>query len=547
MTLRRSAVLWLLALVAASPRSSAGQTVTGVVRDATTSAPLGGVLVSLVDTNDDRVRSVLSDDTGRFALAPETFGRYRLRAERIGLATTTTASFDLFSTNPRFEELSMGSRAIAIAGLVVDSRVRQCRSNRERAVQIQRWWQEVRTALDVSAVVQREGLARFQIERFEREWDEELEVLLSSDSRMEMNLSDRPFVSADVDFLSEGGFVQGSLDGQLEYYAPDADVLLSGTFLADHCFSLSDSDDKRIVGLSFEPTSDKDVPGIRGTLWVDSTTAELQSLEFRYTNQDDFPDHEGGGYVSFEYLASGAWIVSGWYIRMPKLGVRQVRRRDRLVVLGYVDVGGRVSPREFRPVAVDETGSRGGIGGVVWDSIRGRGLEGATVSVVGTGLQAVTDSAGAFSMDGVPVGAHQVAFSHEDPRAWGLGSPFVDVQVREDQTTRTYLALPGFRQTARSVCMGSGNDAETVLLGHVTDRNGEPLGNAGLRLSWRQRDLPVSREIRSGSDGRWVSCTLPAGIDVAMDVWLNERWVRAFNVPLLGEDIVYRRVLLPVG
>ncbi len=540
-----------LALLAVCSSPTRGQTVTGVVRDAATSAPLAGVLVSLVDPNGDRVRAVLSDETGRFAVQPETFGRYQLRAERIGLRSTTTDAFELFSTNPRFETVLMNPRAIEIAGLVVDSRIRQCRSNRDRAVQIQRWWQEVRTALDVSTVVQDQGLARFRIERFEREWDTELKEVVATDSRMEMNLSDRPFISAEVEFLSDGGFVQGGLTGQLEYYAPDAEVLLSGRFLAEHCFSLSKSDDERIVGLSFEPVDDKDVPDIRGTLWVDTTTAELQSLEYRYTNLYDFPKNDGGGYVSFQYLPTGAWIVGGWYIRMPRIGVREIRGRSRYTVLGYVDVGGRVSPQEPRAVTIDPDAPRGSLTGIVYDSIRGKGLADATVTLLGTDIETTTDGAGRFAFPEVPVGSHEVAFSHDDPRAWGLGSAFVAVDVEEGVTSSAYLALPGFRQAARIVCMGSGNDAETVLVGHVSDKNGQPMGNVGMRLSWMERSdsgipSPRSGEIRTGSDGRYVVCTIPSGLSVSVDVWLNGAWARAFTVPLLDADIQYRRILLPV-
>jgi len=528
-----------------------GQTIVGSVLDATTSAPLTGVLISLLDLDGERVRAVLSDDTGRFVMDVGRFGRYTLRAERIGLQTTTSDSFDLITLNAHTERILMGDRAVAIEGLIVDSRVKQCRNDPVEAVQIQRWWQDVRTALDVSSVVQVEGVHQFEVERFEREWGPDLRRIISSNTRSEMSLSNSPFVSAEADYLADGGFVQGELAGQREYYAPDADVLLSNTFLALHCFSISEhDDDDRLVGLTFEPTRDNKIPEIAGTLWVDSTSAELQNLEFLYTNMSELPPNESGGYVSFEYLPSGAWIVREWYIRMPKLGMQTRSDESRLMILGYVDVGGQVRPLEATSVSMDRLGEVGAIRGMVYDSIRGRGLSGATVSIMGTRFQARTDRAGEFILTNVPVGDHHLTFFHDDPEAWGLGAPFIEVEVETERTTTAYLALPRFRQAARIVCMGSGNDAETVLLGKLVDRDGGGLGNVMLELTWDANlpsGLDVTRKIeaRTGSDGRFVVCTIPAESNVVVRAYIQERWIEGFEITLSARDISFRQMMIP--
>lgn len=533
------------------------QSVRGAVRDAETRAPLPGVLLSLLDEEGERVRAVLSDEDGRYAIEVARFGRYRLRAERIGLATTTSEAFMVFSTNPVEQEVAMGARAVQIAGLVVDSRVKQCRLDAERAVQIQRWWQEVRTALDVSSVITGQGLAQFEVERFEREWDADLERIVSTSARQEMSVSARPFVSADADYLSSGGFVQGDLyAGQREYYAPDADVLLSDVFLGDHCFSITEHDDDRWVGLAFEPNRIGDIADIEGTLWVDTVTAELQSLDFRYANMDGVPENEAGGYVSFEYLPSGAWIVRDWFIRMPRLGLR---RADELELLGYVDVGGRVSLLEAVSVDHEQLGEVGAIRGVVFDSIRGGGLADATVAILGTRYRALTDRNGEFVLTSVPVGAHQVTFFHDDPLAWGLGSPFVTVDVEANRSTSVYLALPSFRQAARVICMGSGAEAETVLLGHLVDDDGTGLGNVKVVLEWLEtrregHEFDMTHEVRTGADGRFVACTVPADAPIRVSVHFEDVPVQGvlmsrpafgFEVTAPAGDIVYRRMMIP--
>lgn len=547
LTLGSMAVGW----APGAARPAAGQAVTGVVLDAATSAPLPGVLLSLLDSDDERVGAVLSDEAGRFAMEVARFGLYRLRAERIGLQTTISDSFRVFGTDPHFERVLMGSRAVEIAGLVVDSRVEQCRIDQGEAVRIQRWWQEVRTALGVSSVVQGQGLAHFEVERFERTWGPELRRIVSTDSRREMSLSDRPFVSADAEFLSQGGFVQGEVTGQREYYAPDAEVLLSNVFLSEHCFSLTEHDDEEsLLGLSFEPTRERDVVDIHGTLWVDTTTAELRSLDFRYSDMDDLPENESGGFVSFEYLPSGAWVVRDWYIRMPRLGSQRPRGREELVLLGYMDVGGRLTPLETASVDTERLGAVGAILGVVYDSIHGRGLSGATVSIIGTRFQAVTGDGGEFTLTNVPVGEHHVTFFHETAEAWGLGSPYGLVEVDEGRTSSVRLALPGFRQTARILCMGSGPDAEAVLLGRLVDAEGEGLGNVTIEVGWDEEDVSGVRvtntqEYRTGSDGRYYVCTAPSEMQLRVRLRVDDRWIEAYDVTLPHHDVVYREVHMP--
>lgn len=548
---RRLLFVALAGVLSAVPRASlSAQTVTGSVLDATSSAPLQGVLVSLLNADGERVRAVLSDETGRFVIPTEAFGDYSLRAERIGLRTTTSATFRLFSTIAHDERILMGDRAVEIAGLVVDSRVQQCRLDRDRAVQLQRWWREVRTALDVSSVVQGTGLVTFEIERFERQWDARLESVIATESHNETLTSSRPFVSAEADFLADGGFVQGDLMGQRQYYAPDADVLLSSVFLAQHCFSLSESDDESVLGLTFEPTEDNRRAEIMGTLWVDTTSAELQSLDFRYVNVSGLPENESGGGVSFEYLPSGAWIVSDWYIRMPRLALRAwMPEEDQLQLLGYVDIGGDVNARAtVAEASEDPLGRSGAIRGVVHDSIRGRALAGATVSVLGTSHRVLAGPDGSFVIPEVPVGEQRVTFAHLDAAEWQLGAPVARVTVSEGDTVNVELALPGFRQAARVLCLGSAREAQSVLVGVLTDAAGQPVSRGSIHFEWKEtrpdeKTYDMTQEVLTGSDGRFVICTIPAEVVVRAAITEGNRRREVFELTLPTHDIVFRRVV----
>lgn len=535
-----------LVIFAADPSPAIAQAVRGTVRDAERSRPLSGVLVSLLDPDGERVAATLSDDRGRYSLDVGRFGRFRLRAERIGLGTSTSQTFDLFSTRPLERDIVMGQRAIEIEGLVVDSRVEQCRLDRDNAVQIQRWWQEVRTALDVSAVVQTRGLAEFRVERFERRWTSSLSRVVGEARHTELGRSSSPFVSVDAEFLAERGYVQGDAEGSWDYFAPDAEVLLSDVFLARHCFSLVDHDDDALLGLAFEPTRD-DVVDISGTLWVDTTTAELQSLEFRYAEQEGVPENESGGFVAFEYLPSGAWIVPEWYIRMPSLARD---RRGRLDVVGYVDVGGRATPLEPQVEAPLDPSAIGSISGVVYDNVGERGLGGATVSILGTDLTTVTDDDGGFGFLSVPVGERRLTFSHPEPEAWGLGPPLVSVEVRELRTTETRLEVPSFRRVAAVLCRGSGLQSRAVLAGDVVGADGAGLGQAVVVLTWPGEEddaPPARRELRPDADGHFVACAIPPETVIRVDVRIDGSLIRGFEISVPEERIAYRRMRLPIG
>lgn len=523
------------------PRDVRAQGISGTVRDALTSDALPGVLISVLDVDGERVRGVLSDAAGRFVVEVP-MGRYQLRAERIGLRTETTEPFDLNTLRMRFELIEMAPRAVRIDGLVVDSRVRSCRIDPEAAVRIQRWWLEIKTALDASSILQREQFAHFQVEKFEREWGADLRRIVTENRRVEVSLSSRPFASAGAEFLADGGFVQGDI-----FYAPDADVLLSDIFLSQHCFSLVVDDERdHQLGLRFEPTRARAVTDITGTLWVDTTTAELQNLDFRYANLDGAIENESGGLVAFEYLPSGAWIVSEWYIRMPKVGLRREGGRQEFFLLGYIDVGGEVAP--LPDLATDVMGgAMGAIRGVVFDSIRGGGLAGATVTVLGTGIQATTDVVGEFILINVPVGRHKVTFFHTDTDAWGLGSSFVEVDVKELLTSDARMAIPGFRQAARSLCLGRGADAQTVIVGHMLGREREGLANVPIELSWQRQfdvDSTLAQTIlaRTGPDGRFVVCTVPGEMRLKVRAEVNGRWIDAFEVVVPVHQITYREV-----
>ena len=547
-----------LAFALLLPSSALCQGVTGSVFDAETSAPLAGVLVSLLDEDDTRVRAALSDSLGRFTLRADEVGTYRIRAQRIGMRTTTTDWLELSEPGLRLERIAMRDRAVEIEGLVVNSSVQACKIESGEAVQIQRWWAEARKALEVNALVQDTRLERVRVYRFEREWSADLRSLLSERRTPGSNYTWRPFVSMSAEALAQDGFIQGPA-GQRQYFAPDADVLLSDVFLSRHCFSLiRDEQRPHSVGLRFEPTWTREQTDILGVLWVDTVTAELSELEYLYTNlPDDLPGDEAGGRVRFRYQPSGAWVVSEWWIRMPKVGVRRERgpwgTRDVHVLVGYVDEGGRA--RGFAATTEDLAGggASGHVRGIVYDSLHSRPLVRARVVITGTRFSTMTDGNGAFVLDDVPSGMHELTFFHLELSNLGIASPVHEVDVSAGDTLRVSLAVPGFTQIGTSLCRGSMGPLGTILVGRVVDSSGEPTVNTLVQARWREgavtdgRAREMQSEVYTGSSGRYIMCGLPVEARVEVRVRSGKLWVGAFDTVLYPREVVFRETELRGG
>lgn len=102
---------------AAAPTTA--QTVTGHVVDAATTDALGAVLVELVDGRDAVARSGLSADDGRFTMTAPRPGLFRLRAQRIGHATTTSEPVWLSVGDTTVVQLHLATAAVDLPPLLV--------------------------------------------------------------------------------------------------------------------------------------------------------------------------------------------------------------------------------------------------------------------------------------------------------------------------------------------------------------------------------------------------------------------------------------------
>jgi hypothetical protein len=101
--------------------------------------------------------------------------------------------------------------------------------------------------------------------------------------------------------------VQRDQVGGLVYYGPDLSVLYAPEFLATHCLAAVAGDSgSNLVGVSYRP-AEGGPSDVEGAVWLDATTLQLRSLEFRYTGLDHWVPREAPVVNS----ASFAWTMDG--------------------------------------------------------------------------------------------------------------------------------------------------------------------------------------------------------------------------------------------
>ena len=481
------------------------QTVRGVLTEQGAERPVSGAVVSLLDEGGALRAAALSDSIGSYTLPAPVPGRYRVRAERVGYASTTSPVLELAAGEIREQRLAVSAQPAMLEEITAVGRTR-CKLRPRDGGATARVWEEARKALTATALSQQKGLVRFDLERYERTRDPP-RLRIQSERVDTIHDHTSAFVSRPAEMLARRGYAYNEGDIAV-FHAPDAEVLLSDAFLDGHCFGLRNGrgETRGLVGLTFQPVPGTRVSSIAGVLWLDRRSAELRHIEYTYTGIRLPPQIQPhvGGRVEFRRLDSGAWIVSRWFIRMP--AVDPERRRGRS---GYLirEEGGKVTQ-----LAGAE---RGLLAGVVYDSTRAAPLRGARVTLVGTPYVAMTSPDGRFDLSGIPEGEYHITFRHPrlDTLGVGAGSQHVAVSARDDG--KTVLAIPTRAGACPDTAGAEGTGGVAGFLTRADTR--EPLLRAKVVAWWTISELhagsgvrrPVRRLGSSGSTGRFQICGLP--------------------------------------
>ncbi len=578
---RFSLAVALLALLADAGGLEA-QVIRGRLLDTDGATGIGGAMVSLVDGRGAEAARNLTRSNGLFQLDAPASGRYRVRADRIGYATTLSDFVDLSPGDTLALELVAQVQPISLAGIEAGGD-RRCRVRPEDGLAVTRVWDEARKALAAAAWTQERGYYRYEMMGIRREMDRENRRVVSEDRSYDRGYRRSPYVSRPAEELVEEGFAQ-LRPNESVYWAPDAAVLLSDAFLDTHCFRLRDDPDRApgLIGLAFEPLDRRGRPDISGTLWIDPESSRLEWLDFYYQNlnlPDPLASAPLGGRVEFEALPNGTWIVNSWRIRMPRARVatNPLTGRAESVLDGLTVQGGDVLRVHGDRGTVLEADRGGRIAGSVFDTLQ-TGLPGARVYIPGTDFETVTGRDGRFELEGLEPGIYEVNWSHPYLERFAfLPRPF-QVTVPEpsgDGATdpvQINFAAPTVASVLNRLCRdverpensanlpGAGAlRNEGILVGQVTDSAGAGVSGVMVRILARDFDLTQVTSLREGrsgwavptnATGHYRACWVPVGVWLDVDVALpgedpDAPGIRSGGIPAAPVSSSAERIAIP--
>ncbi|MFC1661365.1 carboxypeptidase regulatory-like domain-containing protein, partial [Gemmatimonadota bacterium] len=324
-----------------------------------------GVFVALLDPFGRESASALTEEEGDFLLLAPQPGRYRLRVEDVGRERWESDLFPLDSgrllrsylgyVEPEVDLSSSGPAAYGD---------RACRVNPVPTSLAGRALGEVKKALALEVWARERDRLEHELLLFDRERDaRDLEVWEDTVRHVD-GFVEPVFPTRAPELLAEEGYVP-SLGDTAYAFAPIPEVLLAPSFLATHCFRVSEEGDStNLLGLAFQPLPrDDDLTDVRGMFLLDRESGELRSLHYRYT---DFPGPaperrsqgqrtaetqgysaelwatEPGGWMTYRRLPDGTWAVSEWGNRVPMvISVMDTAQADPSPNLGLFGISER--------------------------------------------------------------------------------------------------------------------------------------------------------------------------------------------------------------
>lgn len=510
-----------LAVALAAVPVQAQETVRGAVTDSQGTPISGAMVVILSDTSP--VARQLTDSNGDYTAVLPSPGRYSLRVDRIGYQSTRADPFEVATGASVRVDVQVGVEPVVLRGLDVTGEER-CAVDPRQGAATAVVWEEARKALEAARWTQDREMYRFLWSRHTRSLDASGRVR-GEDRDRRRTFAPRPFRALAPDTLVEHGFVREE-DGNVFFSAPDAEVLLSDAFLDSHCFGLREAtaQGEDWLGLTFEPVPWRNIPEVRGVLWLDTEGARLRSIEYQYVNHRTLAVHgdDAHGALAFWRLPNGTWIVDAWSITMPRL--TEVRDHDgrsvRYDVLGYVDEGGVVTAVQRQDGSTVLRLGQASLEGVVTDSL-GQPVTGARIQVEGTPHETRSGESGAFHIDDLGQGNWSLRANHAALSAWGYPGTVVETTLENRSAASVEVQLPSLASWARTLCDSSAGPETAHVLGRlVNDANGPAAGDlltgASVRLTWNERRGVRAISVQgvgtaARGDGTFHVCAVPAG------------------------------------
>ncbi len=484
MNKRVLALFWAFTVAATSPLH--GQVVRGVLVDAEHGGGISGAMANLV-APDGAVtdQGLTRAPSGTFQLRAPSPGTYRVTVERIGYASAHSDFIALDVGDTVTIRIAAHMEAISLEGVTAETEPR-CEVRPEDGLAVARVWNEARKALAAAAWTQDMGMYEYDLLRIKRQFDEKGRKVESESRTRARTVAATPYGAVSADSLVSHGFAHFTAEAS-NFWAPDAEVLLSDAFLDTHCLRIRrDRVPSTLVALDFEPVPGRGVPDIAGTMWLSAADAHLQWIDYQYVDLGVPPwlmDAEPGGRVEYLALSNGTWVVTSWHIRMftPGEDIHPLTGRPTATLEGVgIELGEVVAIHDDEGVVVYEGDPGYRVVGSVVDSL-GSGLPGARVFVEGSGTEAYTDSLGRYELTHMGAGEYSLRFTHPYLEQFWYRPDETEATIgpREPNPLQVDFHAPSLEVVLSDVCRGLTRPIGPMIkVDTVPPRPGDTTGKA---------------------------------------------------------------------
>lgn len=193
--------------------------------------------------------------------------------------------------------------------------------------------------------------------------------------------------------------------------------------------------------------------------------------------------------------------------------------------------------------------------GVAFDSLHGKPLPGAFVGIAGLSVSAVSDSAGRFTLAGVPRGAHRIVMQHDVLDAIGISAAGARATVTDGREV-VIVAVPSFATLWRAACGTPPPGADTGFVFGSVSRGQQPVPRAVVTASWidliqdstnRVRQKQKTLEIDADSTGNYALCGVPTSTGISVRANVENFYGTWLDVAPLDQERIARRDLTIVS
>jgi hypothetical protein len=486
----RAGSWWLVAgssLVVAlgTANAQATATIRGEVVQPDATTPAAGVVVIALDSAGNEVARSLSGQLGSYQLTVAAPSTYTLRALRIGYRPTTIPAVTVSAGEAKAIRIVLAGVAVQLDSVRVEGNQGSCRITADVGRFVGSMWEQARTVLLASTLSAGQRPFEATLALYRHFTPTGARAIEAETLEVVRRTTTSGFVSVSAEELAATGYVvvNGS---RISYHAPDANALLSPLFASTHCFDvkLVHGEHPDWVGITFRPSTRRSgIAEIEGTLWLDRSTAELRTMEYRYVNLPrNAANGDAGGEIVFMRLLTGDWIVSRWVIRTPE--TEQVSGMGRITT--FRPIGRRVVGGITQAIRQDGAELYRNRGASVTFVLKARDNvnhgRGAMIGVDGLDRGALTDSGGGITITGLTEARHKAHIQTSLMEWVGAPAMIKEFDASYDKPNIVEVVLPRIEELRETACSKEGLGG--VFFGQVRNAEGKLVQGARVSIDY---------------------------------------------------------------